>query len=109
MIEISLKSSDLLYLSCAISEVANPRAVIQIIPGVKEHKSRYNEFIMELNNNGFNVSDKEIDVIYEHIQKYHDVFFDDPLGYVKVLKGKISDQNYYQILVLLDRYKNFLK
>lgn len=70
---------------------------------------RREDIVNFVNNNGFNVSDKEIDVIYEHIQKYHDVFFDDPLGYVKVLKGKISDQNYYQILVLLDRYKNFLK
>ncbi len=70
---------------------------------------RREDIVNFVNNNGFNVSDKEIDVIYEHIQKYHDVFFDDPFGYVKVLKGKISDQNYYQILVLLDRYKNFLK
>lgn len=55
MIEVSLKSSDLLYLSLSLFEVSNPRAVIKIIIGLREHKERYYEFIDELNKNGFNV------------------------------------------------------
>ena len=87
MIEISLKSSDLLYLACAISEVTNPRAVIQIIPGVKEHKSRYNEFIMELNNNGFNVF---ISDIRGHGRSINGNY---PLGYIDDYQKMVEDQN----------------
>ena len=87
MVDISLKSSDLLYLSCAIAEVMNPRAVIQIIPGVKEHKSRYNEFIMELNNNGFNVF---ISDIRGHGRSVNGSY---PLGYIDDYQKMIEDQN----------------
>ena len=102
MIEISLKSSDLLYLSCAISEVTNPRAVIQIIPGVKEHKSRYNEFIMELNNNGFNVF---ISDIRGHGRSINGNY---PLGYIddyrKWWKIKILLMIFYVIGILVCQF-----
>ena len=41
MVEISLKSSDLIYLSVSLFEVVNPKGVIQISPGDEEHKERY--------------------------------------------------------------------
>ena len=87
MIEISLKSSDLVYLSCSVAEVANPLAIIQIIPGVKEHKSRYNELIMELNNKGFNVF---ISDIRGHGRSING---DYPLGYIDDYHKLIDDQN----------------
>ena len=55
MVEISLKSSDLIYLSVSLFEVVNPKGVIQIIPGFKEHKERYYDFVNYLNVNNFNV------------------------------------------------------
>lgn len=67
------------------------------------------DIVKFVKNNGFKVTDNEIDIIYEHIKKYYNVFFNDPFGYTKLLKGKISDENYYQILTLLDSYKQFLK
>ena len=87
MTEISLKSSDLLYLSCAIYDIANPKAVIQIIPGLKEHKSRYNEVIKELNNNGFNV------FISDTRGHGRSISGDYPLGYIDDNKKLVDDEN----------------
>lgn len=87
MIEISLKSSDLVYLSCSLYEVANPKAVIQLIPGIKEHKSRYNEFILELNNAGFNVF---VSDIRGHGRSINGNY---PLGYIDDYQKLIEDQN----------------
>ncbi len=58
--------------------------------------------------NNIQATDEEIDIVYKHIKKYYNVFFDDPIKYIKMLKGKISDDNYYQILMLFDKYKGFL-
>ena len=55
MIEVSLKSSDLLYLSVSLYEVQNSKGVILIVPGLNEYKERYKEFINYLNNNGYSV------------------------------------------------------
>lgn len=61
-----------------------------------------------ISNKGINATDKEIDIVFNHIKKYNEVFFDNPIYYIKMLQGKISDNNYYQILMLFDQYKNFL-
>ena len=55
MLEVSLKSSDLLYLSLTLFEIPNPKAVVKIIIGLREHKERYYDLISELNKSGFNV------------------------------------------------------
>lgn len=62
-----------------------------------------------IKNKGISASDQEIDIVFNHIKKYYEVFFDNPVHYIKMLKGKISDNNYYQILMLFDQYKGFLK
>ena len=61
-----------------------------------------------INKNNFSVTDEEVDIIYNHIKKYYNVIFDNPIKYIKMLKGKISDDNYYQMLMLFDEYKGFL-
>ena len=58
--------------------------------------------------NNIEVSEKDIDTIYNHIKTYYQVFFDDPIKYIKMLKGKISDDIYYQILMVYDKYKSYL-
>ncbi len=62
-----------------------------------------------IKNKGISASGQEIDIVFNHIKKYYEVFFDNPVHYIKMLKGKISDDNYYQILMLFDQYKGFLK
>ena len=53
MEEFTMQAKDGLPLSVALSEVAEPRAVVQIIHGMKEHKERYYEFMQVLNQSGF--------------------------------------------------------
>ena len=99
MVEISLKSSDLLYLSCAIHEVVNPKGVVQIIIGVKEHKSRYIDLITFLNNNGFNV------FISDTRGHGRSVSGANPLGYIDDADKLLKDQDII-INFLKGRYPN---
>lgn len=67
-----------------------------------------NDIYHFIEKNNIKATDEEVDVIYRHIKTYYNVFFDNPIYYIKMLKGKISDDNYYQILMLFDQYKGFL-
>ena len=58
--------------------------------------------------NNINISEEDIIVIHKHIQKYYNVFFENPIKYIKLLKGNINDDIYYQILMLYDKYKNYI-
>lgn len=87
MIEISLKSSDLVYLSCTLYEAINTKAVVQIIPGIKEHKSRYIDLITDLNNAGFTVF---ISDLRGHGRSVNGNY---PLGYLDDASKLIEDQN----------------
>lgn len=62
-----------------------------------------------INKNGISATDEEIDIVYKHIKTYYRDFFDNPVYYIKMLKGKISDENYYNVLMLFDQYKGFIK
>ena len=59
-------------------------------------------------NNDINITEKDKLTIYNHIKKYYDIFFNDPIKYIKMLKGNIEDDIYYNILSLYDKYKNKL-
>ena len=61
-----------------------------------------------IKNNNYSVSENEINIIYEHIQKYYNVIFDNPIKYIKMIKEKVSDDTYYLILELFDKYKNYI-
>lgn len=86
MFEVSLKSCDLLYLSLSLFEVPNPKAVVKIIIGLREHKERYYEFINELNKNGFNVV---ISDTRGHGKSTSGTY---PLGYIDDYKKLIEDE-----------------
>ncbi len=59
-------------------------------------------------NNNIEISNEDIDTIYTHIKRYYNTFFDDPIKYIKMLKNSVSDDVYYQILMVYDKYKNVL-
>ena len=95
MVEISLKSSDLIYLSVSLFEVVNPKGVIQIIPGYKEHKERYYDFVNYLNANNFNVIISDIRGHGKSVSGNY------KLGYVDDYEKLIEDQN-----ILMEYVKN---
>ena len=55
--------------------------------------------------NNIEISEKDKRVIFNHIKKYYNVFFNDPIKYIKMLKGSIDDNIYYEVLTLYDKYK----
>lgn len=55
MKNLSITSYDNLKLSVAVFEHKNPKALVQIIHGAKEHKERYYDFAKFLNDNGYAV------------------------------------------------------
>ena len=61
-----------------------------------------------IKNNNITISEKDKTTIYNYIKKYYNVFFNDPIKYIKILKGKIDDEIYYNILMVYDKYKNIL-
>ena len=66
------------------------------------------DIINFINKNNFNVSTKDVDIIYDYIKKYYLVFFDNPIKYIKKLKDQVEDDTYYLILMLFDKYKQYL-
>lgn len=99
MIEAAIPAKDRLYLSASIFEVANPKAVVQIIHGAKEHKERYTEFISWLNANGLNV------VITDnrgHGKSINDKY---PLGYMENFEELVEDQ-YTVTTFIKNKYPN---
>lgn len=55
MREFTLKAQDGLNIAAAVFETENPKALVQIIHGAKEHKERYYDFMRFLNENGYAV------------------------------------------------------
>ncbi len=55
MVEFNLKSFDDLNISCIEAKCESPKAIIQIIHGMAEHKERYIPIINYLNKNGYSV------------------------------------------------------
>lgn len=53
--EFSVSASDGLLLACALFPCENPKGVIQMIHGAKEHKERYYDFCKFLQRNGYAV------------------------------------------------------
>ena len=56
--------------------------------------------------NNIDITEEDKLTIFNHIKKYYNEFFSDPIKYIKMLKGKIDDDIYYNILMLYDKYKN---
>lgn len=62
-----------------------------------------------IDKNGYDATNEEVEIIYNHIKKYCNNLLNDPVYYIKLLKGKISDNNYYLILELYNKYKMFIR
>lgn len=86
MDEFSIKTFDNLALSVASADVENPKAVIQIIHGLKEHKKRYYDFADFLNKAGY--------AVFMSDNRGHGYSVSDeyPLGYMADIQLLVKDQ-----------------
>ena len=83
---ITIKATDGLELSAIYSKVSNPKAIIQIIHGMVEHKERYKYLIDNLNQNGYSVI---ISDTRGHGKSINDKY---PLGHIESIDELIEDQ-----------------
>ena len=87
MIEImKLFAKDGLELSCLYSKVENPKALVQIVHGMAEHKERYNDLIKFLNGYGYTV------IISDLRGHGLSVNMDYPLGHIESIEQLVDDQ-----------------
>ncbi len=87
MIEImKLFAKDGLELSCLYSKVENPKALVQIVHGMAEHKERYNDLIKFLNGYGYTVI---ISDLRGHGLSVNEKY---PLGHIESIDELIDDQ-----------------
>lgn len=86
MREFTIKADDGLNISAAIFDTEDPKALVQIIHGAKEHKERYYDFMQFLNDQGYAViiSDNR-----GHGASVNEKF---PLGYMDGTADIIKDQ-----------------
>ncbi len=86
MEELKLFAKDGLQLDCFYSKVEKPRALVQIIHGMAEHKERYLELIKFLNDYGFNVIISDLRGHGKSVNK------DYPLGHIESIDELVDDQ-----------------
>lgn len=87
MIEImKLFAKDGLELSCLYSKVENPKALVQIVHGMAEHKERYTDLIKFLNGYGYTVI---ISDLRGHGLSVNGKY---PLGHIESIDELIDDQ-----------------
>lgn len=86
MEELSIRVSDGLNLSCLYAAVDNPRACVQIVHGMVEHKERYISFMEELNRNGYSV------IISDNRGHGKSINEEYPLGHIGSYERMVEDQ-----------------
>ncbi len=99
MNEFSINTFDNLKLSMASADINNPKAVVQIVHGLKEHKKRYYDFAAYLKDNGY--------AVFMSDNRGHGYSINDdyPLGYMADIHLLVKDQ--YEITKYIkSKYEN---
>lgn len=86
MREFTIKAHDGLQIATTIFEAEDPKALVQILHGAKEHKERYYDFIRFLNAHGYVV------IISDHRGHGASLNEEFTLGYMKGTDDIIKDQ-----------------
>lgn len=77
---------------------------------LKEYVSRLKkeDVIKYINNNDYEVTDKEIDVIYFYIKNYWEDIYNGDEEILKKIKNDVSDKTYLEVVKLLNKFKRFI-
>lgn len=103
MKEIIINASDGLPISAALFECDNPKALIQVIHGAKEHKERYYAFSEFLNKNGYAVIVSDLRGHGHSVNEEYffgncgvlDLMIDDQYTVTKYIKELYPDKSLY--------------
>lgn len=70
------------------------------------NRLRRDDIIKFCNLKGINISNNEIDIIYDYIKYDYKRFFNNPTEVLNEIKLKVSDNTFKEIMKLYDKYKN---
>lgn len=70
------------------------------------NRLRRDDVLKFCNLKGINISDNEIDIIYDYIKHDYKRFFNNPTEVLDEIKVKVSDNTFKEIIKLYDKYKN---
>ena len=79
----------------------------QLLKGYIE-KLKKEDIIKYIENNNYQVSDKEIDAIYFYIKNYWEDFFDNKQETWEKLKKDVSENTYLEIIKLYQKYQKYI-
>ncbi len=79
----------------------------QLLKGYIE-KLKKEDIIKYIENNNYQVSDKEIDTIYFYIKNYWEDFFDNKQETWEKLKKDVSENTYLEIIKLYQKYQKYI-
>lgn len=71
-------------------------------------KLKKEDIIKYIENNNYQVSDKDIDTIYFYIKNYWEDFFDNKEEVWLKLQNDVSPSTYKEIMLLYQKYKKFI-
>lgn len=66
------------------------------------------DIIKFIDNNNYQVSDKEINIIYFYIKNYWEDLFDNDEEIWKKLRNDVSSKTYLEIMGLYNKYKKYI-
>lgn len=66
------------------------------------------DIIKFIDSNNYQVSDKEINIIYFYIKNYWEDLFDNDEEIWKKLRNDVSSKTYLEILELYNKYKKYI-
>lgn len=61
------------------------------------------------NSKGIMVNDHDLDIVYSYIKNDYKRFFNNPMGVLEEINGKVSDYTFNVIMKLYDKYKGMIK
>ena len=79
----------------------------QLLKGYIE-KLKKEDIIKYIENNNYQVSDKEIDTIYFYIKNYWEEFLDNKAEIWNQLKKNVSENTYLEIIKLYQKYQKYI-
>jgi hypothetical protein len=69
------------------------------------NRLRREDIVKFCNIKGLNVSDNEIDIVYNYIKNDYKRFFNNPMEVINEVKLKVSNNTFNEIMKLYDKYK----
>ena len=73
------------------------------------NRLRKEDIVRYCNSHDIFVDNTDLDVVYHYIKNEYKRFFNDQVGVLNEIKGKVSDYTYGEIMKMYDKYKYMIK